>query len=89
MLVILISLAVSAQAKDIALILDEAAQRDLIAVLDAARKQVPDLNIVEPVARTWQRLKAAPEVTAHTEDKPSPPPAAVAPAPVELADPEE
>lgn len=75
--VFLCLVAAPAHAKDIVIILDDAAQRDLIVILDTARKQAQSLDIVEPVARTWQRLKAAPEMIAH-EDK-APPAAAATP----------
>jgi len=53
---------------DVVVVFDEPLQRDMIAVLNAAKAQ--GLDLAAPVGRVWEKLKAAPVL------KPDPPPPA-------------
>jgi hypothetical protein len=54
-------------AKDVALILDDASQRELVAILNAARG-APDLNIVTPISHILEKLKTAPTIETRKDD---------------------
>lgn len=58
-----------AHAKDVALILDEPAQRDLIQVLDTAAK-AQGVAIATQVSHILEKLKVAPIITERTEPTP-------------------
>ena len=57
----------AAYCADVVVVFDEPLQRDMIAILNAAKAQ--GLDLAAPVGRVWEKLKAAPVL------KPDPPPA--------------
>ena len=65
---VMVLCSLSAHAADVVMVCDEPCQRDMIAVLNAAKAQ--GLDLAAPVGRVWEKLKAAPVL------KPDTPPAA-------------
>ena len=66
---VLLCASVPVRAADVALILTESEQRDLILALDAAAKGA-GINIVTPVSHILEKLKTAPAVKERTEATP-------------------
>jgi hypothetical protein len=60
----------TAQAKDVALILSDSDQRDLVQILDSAVKS-KGLELVTPTSHIWEKLKVAPVVTERKDDAPT------------------
>lgn len=66
--ILVMLIALPARAADVALILTEPEQREMVQVLDAAAK-AEGIKMATPVSHLWEKLKVAPAVKEVTSDK--------------------